>query len=101
MNSLTLFSNISSVHNWSLNETILIQFNFLFSCQYSLFQPFPPHSSSFPFMNCAAVLVLNIQTRLVLEYWKEFISKITDLKDIYCSINIGAYEVKPLRRKDI
>lgn len=52
-------------------------------------------------MNCAAALNLNIQTQLVLEYWKEFLCKIADLKDIYCSINIGAYEVKPLRRKDI
>lgn len=60
MNSLTLFSNISLVQDWSLtfliywSLKILIQFIFLSSCQSSLFQPFLPHrsSKSFPFMNC-------------------------------------------------
>lgn len=84
-------------------KTILIQFIFLSSYQSSIFQPFPPHrsSNSFPLMNCAAVLVLNTQTSLVLEYWQEFLPKITDLKDIYCSIDLGAHEVKPVKRKDI
>jgi len=57
-------------------------------------------SNSVPLMNCAAVLVLHTHTEWISEYWKETPPKIVDLKDIYSSINIGAYEVKRMKRKD-